>query len=107
MDTKEIFRALQSDKITVQQAYNELATFLDQSPQEEGGDQGKRKEKEALTLQDSVVDCREIEPGIVQVSMQDRKHKNTFSTELISGLMQAFESLKKQYKLQSGYPYRL
>lgn len=94
MDTKEIFRALQSDKITVQQAYDELATFLDQSPQEEGGDQGKRKEKEALTLQDSVVDCREIEPGIVQVSMQDRKHKNTFSTELISGLMQAFESLK-------------
>ncbi|WP_347836028.1 hypothetical protein [Gracilibacillus sp. JCM 18860] len=46
MDTKEIFRALQSDKITVQQAYNELATFLDQSPQEEGGvikENGRKK----------------------------------------------------------------
>ncbi|EJQ38406.1 hypothetical protein IEE_05047 [Bacillus cereus BAG5X1-1] len=42
----------------------------------------------------SVVDLREIEPGIVQLTMQERVHKNTFSQELISGLIQSFESIK-------------
>ncbi len=40
------------------------------------------------------VDLREIEPGIVQVTMQDRLHKNTFSGELIRGLLQSFESIR-------------
>jgi polyketide biosynthesis enoyl-CoA hydratase PksI len=40
------------------------------------------------------VDLQEVEPGIVQVTMQDRLHKNTFSRELIHGLMQSFESIR-------------
>ena len=42
----------------------------------------------------SVVDLREVEPGIVQLTMQERAHKNTFSEELMHGLFQAFESIR-------------
>lgn len=95
MDTKAIFRALQAGDITVQHAYDELASFLNQSQQVEGEDRGKLNDEEkGVPMQDSVVDLQEIEPGIVQVTMQERIHKNTFSTELITGLMQAFESLR-------------
>lgn len=41
----------------------------------------------------SVVDLQEVEPGIVQVTMQDREHKNAFTDELIRGLIQSFESI--------------
>jgi polyketide biosynthesis enoyl-CoA hydratase PksI len=41
----------------------------------------------------SVLDFREIEPGIVQLTMQDREHKNTFSTELIAALIDAFQRI--------------
>jgi len=37
------------------------------------------------------VNLQEIEAGIVQLTMQDRIHKNTFSEELIHGLIEAFE----------------
>jgi polyketide biosynthesis enoyl-CoA hydratase PksI len=37
------------------------------------------------------VNLQEIEPDIVQLTMQDRIHKNTFSEELILGLIEAFE----------------
>ncbi len=42
----------------------------------------------------SVVDLCEVEPGIVQVTMHDRVHKNTFSQELILGLIKTFETIK-------------
>lgn len=42
----------------------------------------------------SVLELREIEPGIVQITMQDREHKNTFSTELIAALIDAFAHIK-------------
>lgn len=45
-------------------------------------------------MTESVVDLREIEAGIVQVTMQDRVHKNTFSEELIFGLLQAFQAVQ-------------
>jgi len=44
-------------------------------------------------LEKTVVELSEIAPHIVQVTMQDRVHKNTFSVELISGLISAFESI--------------
>lgn len=54
-----------------------------------------------------VVDLHEIEPGIVQLIMQDRVHKNTFSEELTLGLIQAFESIRvnSSYKvvILTGY----
>jgi polyketide biosynthesis enoyl-CoA hydratase PksI len=38
-----------------------------------------------------VVQLSETTPGIVQITMQDRVHKNTFSNALISGLTDAFQ----------------
>ena len=38
----------------------------------------------------SVVEVSQIAPGIVQITMQDRLHKNTFSPELMRGLVEAF-----------------
>jgi len=53
------------------------------------------------------VSLQEIEPGIVQVTMQDRIHKNTFSNELTSGLFEAFELIRQNdtYKvvMLTGY----
>lgn len=45
-------------------------------------------------MTEPVVDLREIEPGIVQLTMQDRVHKNTFSDEMVQGLIQAFASIR-------------
>jgi len=53
------------------------------------------------------VHLQEIEQGIVQVTMQDRVHKNTFSKELISGLLQSFQAIdaNSRYKvvILTGY----
>jgi polyketide biosynthesis enoyl-CoA hydratase PksI len=40
-----------------------------------------------------VVHAMEIEPGIVQITMEDRVHKNAFSDALLSGLMAAFRAV--------------
>ena len=42
----------------------------------------------------SVVDLHEVRPGIVQITMQDKINKNTFTKELIHGLFQSFESIR-------------
>jgi polyketide biosynthesis enoyl-CoA hydratase PksI len=41
-----------------------------------------------------VVEASVVEPGIVQVRMQDRDNKNTFTEELIAGLGAAFADLR-------------
>lgn len=41
----------------------------------------------------SVVRQERIEPSIVQVILEDRVHKNTFSAELCAGLLHAFASI--------------
>lgn len=40
------------------------------------------------------VDLHVLEPGIVQMTMQDRLHKNTFSKELIDGLVRSFDAVR-------------
>lgn len=45
-------------------------------------------------MTDSVVELAELEAGIVQVRMQDRDNKNTFTDGLISGLTDAFDAIK-------------
>ncbi|SMO31796.1 Enoyl-CoA hydratase/carnithine racemase [Melghirimyces algeriensis] len=92
MDTKAIFRALQAGEITTEQAYAELAAFLGPPEGDERGT--SNDEEEAEPIQGPVVELQEVESGIFQVTMQERTHKNTFSTELITGLMQVFESLR-------------
>jgi polyketide biosynthesis enoyl-CoA hydratase PksI len=42
-----------------------------------------------------VVTSQQIDQGIVQITMQDRASKNTFSPALIDGLVDAFETVKR------------
>jgi polyketide biosynthesis enoyl-CoA hydratase PksI len=55
----------------------------------------------------SAVDLNEIEPDIVQLTMQDRANKNTFSEELINGLIHSFKMINsnRNYKavVLTGY----
>ncbi|WKB56125.1 polyketide synthase [Eleftheria terrae] len=41
-------------------------------------------------MSSEVVEVAEVEAGVVQITMQDREHKNTFSRALVAGLMDAF-----------------
>ncbi|QOS80425.1 enoyl-CoA hydratase/isomerase family protein [Paenibacillus sp. JNUCC31] len=54
-----------------------------------------------------VVQMQEISPFVVQITMQDRVNKNTFSDELIKGLIDAFATISasNQYKavVLTGY----
>ncbi len=58
-------------------------------------------------MHEPVVLFDEIEPGIVQITMQDREHKNTFSPQLMEGLVHSFESISdnERYKvvILTGY----
>jgi polyketide biosynthesis enoyl-CoA hydratase PksI len=58
-------------------------------------------------MSDRIIDIKEPEAGIVQVTMQDRVNKNTFTDELIDGLTEAFEAIKARtdYKvvILTGY----
>ena len=45
-------------------------------------------------MSDDVVKITDMGSGLVQIKMQDRVHKNTFSPELTSGLVKAFETIK-------------
>lgn len=45
-------------------------------------------------MQGDPVDYTGIRDGVVQITMQDREHKNTFSGRLITGLSEAFERVR-------------
>ena len=45
-------------------------------------------------MTDKVVNYLEVEPGIVEVTMQDRIYKNALREELVTGLIQCFEEIK-------------
>ena len=52
-------------------------------------------------MSQNVVDLQEVTPEIVQVTMEDRISKNTFSAEIMSGLTQSFQTIREnsQYKV--------
>ncbi len=54
-----------------------------------------------------VVQFQEVEKAIVQITMQDRIHKNTFSEEIVAGLQQSFQAIQanSHYKvvILTGY----
>lgn len=58
-------------------------------------------------MTDSAVRVNESEPGIVQITMEDRESKNTFSKALLEGLIGAFEKVEndERYKavVLTGY----
>jgi 4-carboxy-3-alkylbut-2-enoyl-[acp] decarboxylase len=58
-------------------------------------------------MEQSIIHMHEVTPEIIQVTMEDRVHKNAFSQELIDGLIQAFELIdaNQRYKcvILTGY----
>ncbi len=48
---------------------------------------------------DAVV-LEEVEPGIAKITMQDRAHKNSFSSGLIAGLADAFDQVGRNDHLK-------
>ncbi len=47
-------------------------------------------------MTEPAVDLREIEPGIVLITMQDRVHKNAFSEEIVVGLNRSYTTIEQQ-----------
>src|SRR5688572_19035315 len=41
-------------------------------------------------MSDPIIELKEVADGVVQIRMQDRVHKNTFTHELIAGLTEVF-----------------
>lgn len=60
-----------------------------------------------LVMSEPVVAVQEVRAGILEIRMQDRANKNTFSLELAQGLIEAFKSTagQPQYKvvILTGY----
>ena len=58
-------------------------------------------------MSSQVIELKELKPAIIQIKMQDRANKNTFSDELAKGLIDAFRIIKNetQYKvvILTGY----
>jgi polyketide biosynthesis enoyl-CoA hydratase PksI len=58
-------------------------------------------------MDQSIVHMHEVTPEIIQVTMEDRAHKNTFSQELIDGIIRAFaviaESQRYKCVILTGY----
>ncbi|TQV85996.1 polyketide synthase [Aliikangiella coralliicola] len=47
-------------------------------------------------MSDQVIELTEVDEGIIQIKMQDKVNKNTFSDALTQGLIEAFETIKNQ-----------
>lgn len=50
---------------------------------------------------ESVVELAEINDEIIQITMQDKESKNTFSKALTDGLIKAYQYIKKQQKYKA------
>lgn len=116
MNIDEIFLALRTGELNTKEAEKKLKNVIKimqkqkQINKHRSIESDEGKNFTALTLsnpQKSVVEIKEIEKCIVQVTMQDRVNKNTFSRELVQGLKHAFESIEagKNYKvvILTGY----
>lgn len=58
-------------------------------------------------MSDQVIELTDLGSGVIQIRMQDKVHKNTFTDELLMGLYAAFEKIKTltEYKavILTGY----
>jgi polyketide synthase PksN len=98
MNSKRIFEALESGEISLEQAEAELMEMMERNPEQSAknnlaGAVEKQQPAKVDNPNQAVVALREVEPGIVLVTMQDRTYKNAFSEELISDLNQAFDRI--------------
>ncbi len=49
---------------------------------------------------ESVVEMKQVEPGIAVVQMQDKMHRNTFSSDLIDGLNRVFAEIAQDASIK-------
>ncbi|MFJ6208620.1 SDR family NAD(P)-dependent oxidoreductase [Lysinibacillus sp. NPDC092081] len=104
MNSKEILYALKTGQITPKKAKQllEISTVNITSELTSVTDVVKPG-----SSPQKVVEVHELEPGIVQLTMQDHIHKNTLTERLIEELTQAFESIQSNpnYKvvILTGY----
>lgn len=123
MNAKDIFNKLKSGVINPEDAEKELTQMIKNLSTESGqlppqevstkqhiviqSSKRFRKQGDDRNENKPVIDLQEIEPGIVQVTMQDKINKNTFSRELILGLIKSFETIQanSSYKvvILTGY----
>jgi polyketide biosynthesis enoyl-CoA hydratase PksI len=47
-------------------------------------------------MTDAVVTLHEVRPGVAQITLQDREHKNAFTERLVRELIDAFEAVRQQ-----------
>ncbi len=99
---EEILRAVQAGEISPEQGSKELREMAEETVVKQlkhnSLDSSTEQHSTNNSVQQAGVDFYEVEPGIVQLTMQDRVNKNTFSYELISGLMKSFEVIKDNPK---------
>lgn len=98
MNKDEILYAVKAGQIDPEMAAQELRKII-KVPQADLPDQpslGAAAGSDSVLNQEQqlAVTITEIGAEIVQVTMQDRINKNTFSYELIAGLMHAFELIR-------------
>ncbi|MBZ9609901.1 SDR family NAD(P)-dependent oxidoreductase [Clostridium estertheticum] len=110
MDSKKILQALRTGKMSPESAKKELTNILEAKKGLEVDLNIQKSEFDIFkqeTERQPIISLREIEPGIVQLTMQDCANKNTFSEELSLELIHAFETIQKrpQYKvvILTGY----
>ena len=96
MNLKEVLTALQEGTIepeAVKQKLLDIKATVSEQKTAEKADSYKVKILHEIN-EDSVVVAQEVEPGIVQVTMQDRVNKNAFSKELVYGLIDTFKEIQ-------------
>jgi polyketide synthase PksN len=99
MSSKMIFQALQTGEISLEHAEKEIMKMFDKIPEQSAkhGLSGSAEEPQftvSSNANQSVVALCEVEPGIVQLTMQDRAYKNAFSEELVFSLIQSFKLIE-------------
>ncbi len=87
MNVKEILVALKSGQISPEEAEKQMNSLLS-SVTDKPND-------------NAVVRLEEVSPGVALVTMEDKKDKNTFSIDLVVGLMKAFTAIQEDSKFKA------
>ncbi|WP_051723248.1 beta-ketoacyl synthase N-terminal-like domain-containing protein [Streptomyces albus] len=94
MNPQDVFAALRSGDLTAEEAESRLRALLAPATAPEPHDRGVPEPSGDEDGDEDVVRWLHAEPGIALVVMEDRAHKNTFSSALVSGLTRAFAQIE-------------
>lgn len=115
MNPKEILHALKAGKINIEDCEKELMKLRNADSEHSSKDEdninqkmvSSRKTFHSDKNQQPIIKIEEINPGIVQLTMQDKRNKNSFTKEFTKELCNAFEEIEQNtsYKvvILTGY----